>query len=255
MVWPATLLGAAAGFALANIPGAMLGGLLGHVLDRRLNLDSWSALRARMSGERAIEREDLLFVLLGRLAKSDGRVQQAHIQQARSEMKRLGLDEAGTRRAITAFNRGKAGTDNLQPDMKKLRSDRPTVERLLRCCWQMAAADGRIGQRERELILQWGHWLGLTTPQVAALGAGYDTPQGLPPKRGNSYKDALTLLGVTADCEPAVIKRAYRRLLSQNHPDKLAGSGASPALVRAATDRTRELHSAYNLIRERHGFR
>ncbi|MNE98085.1 DnaJ-like protein DjlA [compost metagenome] len=90
---------------------------------------------------------------------------------------------------------------------------------------------------------------------MAALGAGYDTPQGLPPKRGNSYKDALTLLGVTADCEPAVIKRAYRRLLSQSHPDKLAGSGASPALVRAATDRTRELHSAYNLIRERHGFR
>ncbi|MNY76158.1 DnaJ-like protein DjlA [compost metagenome] len=52
-----------------------------------------------------------------------------------------------------------------------------------------------------------------------------------------------------------MIKRAYRRLLSQNHPDKLAGSGASPALVRAATDRTRELHNAYNLIRERHGFR
>lgn len=255
MVWPATLIGAAAGFALASIPGAMLGGLLGHVLDRRLKLDSWSALRARLRGESAIDQQDLLFILLGRLAKSDGRVQEAHIQQARSEMKRLGLDEAATRRAIASFNRGKSGSDNLHPGLHNLRGDRLAAERLLRSCWQMAAADGRIGQHERKLILQWGHWLGLAAPRVEALGAGYDTPQGLPPRRSNSYKDALTLLGVTADCEPAVIKRAYRRLLSQNHPDKLAGSGASPALVRAATDRTRELHSAYNLIRERHGFR
>ncbi|MDA8483879.1 TerB family tellurite resistance protein [Pseudomonas resinovorans] len=255
MVWPATLIGAAAGFALASIPGAMLGALLGQVLDRRLKLESWGDLRARLRGDPAIEEEDLLFVLLGRLAKSDGRVQEAHIQQARSEMKRIGLDDAGARRAIAAFNRGKAGNDNLQPSLRVLKDERLTVERLLRSCWQMAAADGRIGQHERELILQWGHWLGLPTSRIEALGAGYDIPHGLPPKRGNSYKEALILLGVTADCEPAVIKRAYRRLLSQNHPDKLAGSGASPALVRAATDRTRELHSAYNLIRERHGFR
>ncbi|MBD2840285.1 TerB family tellurite resistance protein [Pseudomonas sp. JM0905a] len=255
MVWPATLIGAAAGFALASIPGAMLGALLGQVLDRRLKLESWGDLRARLRGDPAIEEQDLLFVLLGRLAKSDGRVQEAHIQQARSEMKRIGLDDAGARRAIAAFNRGKAGNDNLQPSLRVLKDERLTVERLLRSCWQMAAADGRIGQHERELILQWGHWLGLPTSRIEALGAGYDIPHGLPPKRGNSYKEALILLGVTADCEPAVIKRAYRRLLSQNHPDKLAGSGASPALVRAATDRTRELHSAYNLIRERHGFR
>ncbi|GLZ84920.1 molecular chaperone DjlA [Metapseudomonas resinovorans] len=255
MVWPATLIGAAAGFALANIPGAMLGGLLGHVLDRRLHLDSWGALRARLRGDPAIDQQDLLFILLGRLAKSDGRVQEAHIQQARSEMKRIGLDEAGTRRAIAAFNRGKSGGDNLHLALHKLQDERVTVERLLRSCWQMAAADGRIGKRERELVLQWGGWMGLAASRVEALGAGYDTPQGLPSKRSNSYRDALILLGVTADCEPAVIKRAYRRLLSQNHPDKLAGSGASPAVVRAATDRTRELQSAYNLIRERHGFR
>ncbi|MCO6058693.1 TerB family tellurite resistance protein [Pseudomonas sp. MOB-449] len=255
MVWPATLIGVVAGFALANIPGALLGGLLGQVLDRRLKLDSWSALRARLRGEPAIDQQDLLFILLGRLAKSDGRVQEAHIQQARSEMKRQGLDEAGTRRAIGAFNRGKAGGDDLHPSLQMLKGERPTVERLLRSCWQMAAADGRIGRHERELILQWGHSLGYSAAQVEALGAGYDTPHGLPPKRSNSYKEALLLLGVTADCEPAVIKRAYRRLLSQSHPDKLAGSGASPAVVRAATDRTRELHSAYSLIRERHGFR
>ncbi|WP_375741177.1 TerB family tellurite resistance protein [Pseudomonas boanensis] len=255
MAWPATFLGAAAGLALASIPGALLGGLLGHVLDRRLGLDSWASLKARLQGEPPILEQDLLFVLLGRLAKSEGRVMELHIQQARAEMRRLGLDEAGTRRAIEAFTRGKQSEKGIQVSLKRLQGRRPAIERLLRSCWQMAAVDGRIGQRERELILQWGRWLGCSTEQVESLGAGFDTPQGLPPTSRNSYKDALALLGVTADCEPAVIKRAYRRLLSQNHPDKLAGSGATPALVRAATDKTRELHNAYNLIRERHGFR
>ena len=73
--------------------------------------------------------------------------------------------------------------------------------------------------------------------------------------RSGGYQEALRILGVTATTEPSVIKRAYRRLLSRHHPDKIAGSGASPAQVREATERTRELHSAYALIRERRDFR
>ena len=60
---------------------------------------------------------------------------------------------------------------------------------------------------------------------------------------------------MTSTSEPAAIKRAYRRLLSRHHPDKIAGSGASLAQVREATERTRELHNAYALIRERRDFR
>ncbi|HBN7932652.1 TPA: molecular chaperone DjlA, partial [Pseudomonas aeruginosa] len=44
-------------------------------------------------------------------------------------------------------------------------------------------------------------------------------------------------------------------LISQHHPDKLAGAGASVERVRAATEKTRELQAAYALVREREGFR
>ena len=81
------------------------------------------------------------------------------------------------------------------------------------------------GQRERELILLWGKWLDWPADQVEALCAGFDVPSGAPVRRGSAYQDALSLLGVNANSEPAAIKRAYRRLISQNHPDKLAGAG------------------------------
>ena len=74
MLWPATLLGAFAGLAVASIPGALLGGLLGQVLDRRLRLSSWDALRECLGGRAAPADEEVLFLLLGRLAKCDGRV-------------------------------------------------------------------------------------------------------------------------------------------------------------------------------------
>jgi len=255
MLWPATLLGAAAGLALASIPGGLLGGLLGQVLDRRLRLQSWAHLRERLGGSTGLGEDQLLFILLGRLAKCEGRVLESHIQQARSEMRQLGLDETAQRAAIDAFARGKTERDGLRAPLRRLRSHRDSAEALLRACWRMAWVDGRATPQERELIQLWGSWMGWRNAAVEALSREYEPRKRPLVRTGGSYQEALRLLGVSADSEPATIKRAYRRLLSQNHPDKLAGSGANPALIREATEKTRELRSAYGLIRERRGFR
>ncbi|MET1077189.1 MAG: TerB family tellurite resistance protein [Pseudomonas sp.] len=252
MIWPATWLGAAAGLALASIPGALLGAVLGQVLDRRLAIGSWGNLLQRL--QRVVQPDnDLLFVLLGHLAKSQGQVLPVHIQQARAEMRRLGLDEAAERRAIAAFGRGKTERLKVRWPLRRLRHQPAMAEALLRACWRMAWADGRVPARERELIAQWGGWLGLGREALDAL-ANEQAPQRAIRRGQSSYQQALDLLGVGADSEPAQVKGAYRRLLSRHHPDKVAGSGASPERVREATDKTRELHQAYALIRERQGF-
>ena len=255
MWWPSTLIGAGAGFAVASIPGALLGALLGQAMDRRLRLEGWDDLRERLGGRPALRDEELLFVLLGRLAKSDGRVVDGHIQQARQEMTRLDMAEPARLRAIAAFNRGKSGKVRVGRYLQRIKQQPHAAEGTLRACWRMVWADGRADDAERDLIDLWGKWLGWTPQQLQALAADY-TPERKPlVNRGGSYQDALRLLGVTSTSEPSVIKRAYRRLLSRHHPDKIAGSGASPAQVREATERTRELHSAYALIRERRDFR
>ncbi|MCP1498283.1 DnaJ like chaperone protein [Pseudomonas migulae] len=255
MLWPGTLIGAGAGYAIASIPGAMLGALLGQALDRRLKLQSWAHLREALGGRPVLRNDELLFVLLGRLAKCDGRVVDGHIQQARQEMQALEMTESAKRRAIAAFNRGKSGHDRLRGYLRRLSAQPHAAEGVLRACWRMIWADGRAGHAERELIAQWGKWLGWTSYQVQALAADYEPSRRSVVSGAVTYQEALRLLGVSATTEPEQIKRAYRRLLSRHHPDKIAGSGATALQVREATDKTRELHTAYTLIRQRRDFR
>ncbi|HEN8799199.1 TerB family tellurite resistance protein [Pseudomonas sp. CM27] len=254
MWWPGTVIGVGAGFAVASIPGALLGALLGQAMDRRLRLQGWEDMRERLGGRSALRDDELLFVMLGRLAKCDGRVAEQHIQQARQEMVRLDLAEAARLRAIAAFNRGKAGKDRLGGHLRRIRQQPHAAEGTLRACWRMVWADGKMGNKERALLLDWGQKLGLSRRQVQAMSLEYEPrkvarPEGV----AMTYAAALRLLAVEADTDGDKVKQAYRRLVSRHHPDKLAGSGASEAQVREATERTRELHQAYAMIRKRRG--
>lgn len=254
MIWPATWFGLLAGLAFASIPGALLGGLLGRVLDRKLRLHSWPVLLVRLGWHSALGPDELRFVLLGRLAKCNGRVKPAHIRQVQEEMQRLGLSLQERALAEAAFRRGRDAGDAPYRWLVQLRDQRSEAQSLLLSCWRLVDATGGASTAERELILRWGRWLGWSQAELEALTIGLGcSGSGRIPPGSQDYRDALQLLGISADSDAAAVKQAYRRLLSRYHPDKQAG--ASAEALREATERTRALHSAYALVRERHGGR
>jgi DnaJ like chaperone protein len=73
----------------------------------------------------------------------------------------------------------------------------------------------------------------------------------VPPRE--QLNDAYTALGLTPDASDAELKRAYRRLVSENHPDKLAAKGLPDSMRQVAEERTREINVAYDLIKESRG--
>lgn len=247
MFWLITLLGAGCGLFLAGPAGALLGAVLGQALDRYWLLDSWQSVLDLLQGRPPLQGGELLFVVLGRLAKSGGRVEDAHIRQAYSEMHRLGLSRDQQQQAIRAFNRGKEGVDDLHKALPLRCVRQGEAEGLLRACWRMAHASGRVAGHEKRMILCWGEWLGMSAARVLALDAAH-RPQ--PNPTTEAYGAALKILGVSSTAGPAEVKRAYRRLLSRHHPDKIAGKGAAPKEVQVATQRTSELHQAYGVIRQ-----
>ena len=105
--------------------------------------------------------------------------------------------------------------------------------------------------------------LGVSALEFASLEAmlrmhGYRQQSSSPggPARGSSsLSDAYEVLGVTAQASDADVTLAYRRLMSQNHPDKLVAQGLPESMVTAAHERTQRILEAYETVKNHRGLK
>jgi len=85
-------------------------------------------------------------------------------------------------------------------------------------------------------------------------GAGRGRAKSATPTEQMSLKDAYNILNVNADSSDAEIKKAYRRLLSQHHPDKLVSKGLPEEMMKMAAQKTHEIRKAYEKVKDKRGF-
>ena len=71
-----------------------------------------------------------------------------------------------------------------------------------------------------------------------------------PSQNGNELNKAYDALGVEKTASDAEIKKAYRKLMSEYHPDKLMGQGVPDDMIKVATERSQEVQTAYDLIKK-----
>ena len=247
------LFGAIIGAALGGLPGLLIGGLLGYGLRQLIVTSIVGGLRVAQS--RLI---DSTFSIMGALCKADKVVTRDEIDAVEKIFHMLNLDEAMRDRAKAAFGRGKQADFDLDAAVDQFarlsRGRLPLLQLFLQLQTMAVAADGRIDPAEHEMLVRIARRLGLSEADVsqleALLRAAAQGPSGTgaAPSR-DRLADAYAALGVSPQAPSAEVKRAYRKLISQNHPDKLASRGLPESMRAVAEERSREINSAYDLIK------
>ncbi len=224
--------------------GALFGAALGHRYDQ-----------ARRSGPGATATETIqaafftaVFSVMGHIAKADGRVSREEISMVQEIMRQMQLDERQKAAAINLFQQGKEPDFPLEAVLGQLRAECRYSSSLLRIFLeiqiQAAAADGRIDPAERRILERIVQLLGFS-PSVLEELLQLD-----PHAPHEALADDYQVLGISENASEAQIKKAYRRLMNQHHPDKLIAKGMPEEMIRVATDRTQKIRSAYDRIRE-----
>jgi len=258
-MWVATLIGAILGFKLVGVFGALLGGLAGNLLAK--------GLVSKFGNRRSERRQKVervffttVFSIMGYLAKSDGRVSEEEIAQAEGLMAGMNLRADQRKEAIRLFKAGTTKAYSLEPVLLEFRQVCGSFVNLSRMLLVhlvgMALADGVFDPAEERILRQVAQTVGFSPASFEQLihmiraqdKFGRNHGAGV---RSNDLALAYQALGVEESATEKTIKQAYRRLMSEYHPDKLIGQGVPEAMVKVATERAQEVQAAYDLLTKR----
>lgn len=264
------LIGAFIGYSVFGVFGCVIGFAVGHFFDKGL-----SGINPRVSPEdrQGIEKAffDVVFPLLGKLAKSDGRISEDEVKTTEQLMTKMGLSTSARTEAIENFKRGADPDFDAEAALNVFLSvcgqHNNMKQILLVYLITIAYADGVLHEKEEALMqdvantlgysrFAFNHLLGMVKAQAhfyqgqqersGYRNNGWGKSSG---QQVNELELAYQALGVTKDKSDKEIKYAYRKLMSEYHPDKLSGRGVPEDMVKLATERSQEVQSAYELVK------
>ncbi len=246
-------------FITGFITWKLTGGLDGYIA-RKIGLGNTRAQRAT----RQALFLKTVFTLMGKLAKADGRISEKEIAHMEAFFAQLGVTAEHRKEAIQLFKLGSDNHYDIEPLLEEFNHEcgksAALKQMLMTYLIGAAIADGNLHHAEMKLLSRISQALGyneIQLQQLIAMARGQDHfSQGqyqqhadYAPTR-NSLSAAYQALGVKEKDSDAEIKKAYRRLIREFHPDKLMGQGLPEDMVKKATERSQEIQAAYDLIKK-----
>jgi DnaJ like chaperone protein len=236
-VW-GKILGGAAGFALGGPLGALIGAVAGHAVDK---------LRApERDGEAEAATKGIAFtiaviVLGAKMAKADGRVTHDEVA-AFKEVFHVPADEL--KNVGRLFNQARKDAGGFEPyasQIGRMFQDNPAVlEELLDGLFHIARADGKVHEEELAYLERVAAIFGFNAVDWDRIRAG---------NMGPDKADPFEILGMSRNASDEEIKAAYRRLVRENHPDRLVAQGMPTEFVELANEKLATINVAYDRIR------
>jgi DnaJ like chaperone protein len=259
------LIGGFLGLLLFNIIGLILGVWLGHRFDQGLNQNFDSLFGQTDPAETQKVFFTSTFAIMGHIAKADGVVSKQEIAAAEQVMSHLGLDENKRRDAINAFEQGKSSDFNLNNSLQSLIQHcvrKPSlIQMFLEIQILAATADGDVSEAERQILYQIGHAFRISPAHLDRLVEMVKAQQSFHQhgssvsrnQNGPTLEQAYKVLGLDSNASKPEVKKAYRKLMSQHHPDKLVAKGMPEEMLKVATEKSQEIQAAYEMIKRETG--
>ncbi|NMP30306.1 co-chaperone DjlA [Thalassotalea sp. M1531] len=257
------LLGLIFGFMLTrNIFGALLGMWIGHRFDKGVGFD-FEGLNRESEMNRQAAFFYTTFSVMGHIAKAKGRVTEHEIAFATAYMNKLGLKGDLRQQAQDAFREGKLAGFPLKERMQKFkrscRSRNDLMLMFLEIQIQVAFADGTLDPSERDVLHQIARYLGFSASDLDRLlemiiaGESFHQQSGRTgatngKNHASLVENAYKVLGVEKSSSKQEIKKAYKKLMAQHHPDKLVAKGLPAEMMELAKQKTQDIQAAYDLI-------
>ena len=278
------ILGAFFGFLFGGPLGLIFGLFLGHQFDkaRRLTQSGFNTSgfgRGPSQAERQNEFFKSAFAVMGHVAKAKGQVTPEEIQLASTMMERMNLHGEQRKAAQDAFRDGKESDFPLSNVLERVKISSGGRFDLLQFFLELqvsaAFADGSLHPSERQVLHKIAQGLGFSAEQLerrlqmqeaafrfqqqgGSFGGGHHQGQSSgwqQASQQNQLADAFKVLDVSESADGKEVKKAYRKLMNEHHPDKLMAKGLPPEMMNVAKEKSQEIQNAYDLIKKVKGFK
>ncbi|MHA1599591.1 MAG: TerB family tellurite resistance protein [Alphaproteobacteria bacterium] len=236
------ILGGAAGFALGGPLGALMGAVAGHAVDK---------MRASGDGEAGDATKRIAFTIaviaLGaKMAKADGKVTRDEVDAFKRVFQIPPEEAKNVGRVFDQARRDVRGFEAYAQQIARMFANNPAVlEELLDGLFHIARADGHISEEELAYLRQVSEIFGLDVARWERVRAG---------NMGPGQSDPYEILGVSRDAADTDIKTAYRKLVRENHPDRLVAQGMPQEFIDLANEKLATINNAYDNVQKSRGF-